>query len=119
MSSLAILLDFDGTLAPLVSHPVLSEIPQDTKEFLCKLKNVPRIQVAMICGRLVGDLMDKVGINNICYSGSHGNVIRFAEGFRFENSCYPSLQLIKDKLENEILKSEDFAGVWVEDRDTP
>ena len=116
MSSLAILLDFDGTLAPLVSHPMLSEIPQDTKEILRKLKDVPGIQVAMISGRPVDDLMDKVGINNICYSGSHGNVIRFAKGFTFENSCDPSLQLIKDKLENEILKRDDFAGVWVEDK---
>ena len=116
MTSLAILLDFDGTLAPLVSHPMLSEIPSDTKEILNKLKDIPEIQVAMISGRPVCDLMDKVGIDDICYSGSHGNVIRFAEGFEYENRFDPSLQLIKDKLENELLKSDIFAGVWVEDK---
>ena len=116
MTSLAILLDFDGTLSPLVSHPMLSEIPSDTKEILNKLKDIPEIQVAMISGRPVCDLMDKVGIDDICYSGSHGNVIRFAEGFEYENRFDPSLQLIKDKLENELLKSDIFAGVWVEDK---
>ena len=116
MTSLAILLDFDGTLSPLVSHPMLSEIPSDTKEILNKLKDIPEIQVAMISGRPVCDLMDKVGIDDICYSGSHGNVIRFAEGFEYENRFDPSLQLIKNKLENELLKSDIFAGVWVEDK---
>ena len=116
MTSLAIMLDFDGTLAPLVSHPMLSEIPPDTKEILHKLKIVPGIQVAMISGRPVDDLMDKVGIKNICYSGSHGNIIRFTEELGYENRFDPSLQLIKDKLENELFKSDTFAGVWIEDK---
>ena len=116
MTLLAIMLDFDGTLAPLVSHPMLSEIPPDTKEILHKLREVPGIQVAMISGRPVEDLMDKVDINGICYSGSHGNVIRFSEEFGYENRFDPALQLIKDKLENELFKNDTFAGVWVEDK---
>ena len=116
MTSFAILLDFDGTLAPLVSHPMLSEIPNDTKEILKKLKETPGVQIAMISGRPVPELMDKVGIPGICYSGSHGNVIRFAEGHVHENHVDPALQVIKNKLENELLKNEPFTDVWVEDK---
>ena len=116
MTSFAIMLDFDGTLAPLVSHPMLSEIPTDTKEILEKLKETPGVQIAMISGRPVPDLMDKVGIPDICYSGSHGNVIRFAEGHVHENHVDPSLQVIKNKLEDELLKNEAFTGVWIEDK---
>ena len=60
--------------------------------------------------------MDKVGINNIIYSGSHGNVIRFTEGFEYRNTPDPCLQSIKAKLENELLSNKSFAGVWVEDK---
>ena len=116
MTSFAILLDFDGTLSPLVSHPMLSEIPTDTKETLQKLRETPGVQIAMISGRPVPELMDKVGIPDICYSGSHGNVIRFAEGHVHENHVDPSLQIIRNKIEKELLKNELFTGVWVEDK---
>ena len=116
VTSFAILLDFDGTLSPLVSHPMLSKIPQDTQRTLQSLNEKRPAQIAIISGRQLYDLMDKVGINNICYSGSHGNVIRFTEGFEYKNIPDPSLQCLKNKLENELLRRESFAGVWVEDK---
>ena len=135
VTSFAILLDFDGTLCPLVSHPMLSKIPPDTQRILQKLNEKTTAYIAIISGRQVDELMDKVGINNITYSGSHGNVIRFTEGFQhisysgshgnvirftkgfqYENMPDPSLQMIKNKLEDELLRRESFAGVWVEDK---
>ena len=65
----------------------------------------------MISGRQVDELMDKVGINNINYSGSHGNVIRFTKGFDYENNTDPSQQLIKNKLETELLRHDTYPGV--------
>ncbi|CAH1954725.1 unnamed protein product [Acanthoscelides obtectus] len=37
---LALLLDYDGTLSPLVAHPDLAVIPPKTKEILQKLAQV-------------------------------------------------------------------------------
>jgi trehalose 6-phosphate synthase/phosphatase len=56
------LLDYDGTLSPIVKHPDLAFMPPETKEVLERLANRPDVFVAIVSGRGVQDVRSKVGI---------------------------------------------------------
>ena len=69
---LLVMLDFDGTLAPLVEHPDLALLPSQTKKYLERLRAAPGIDLAVISGRGVADLRARVAVEGIEYSGNHG-----------------------------------------------
>lgn len=48
---LAILLDYDGTLAPIAPHPDMAIIPNETQRVLERLSNCPDVYVAIISGK--------------------------------------------------------------------
>lgn len=58
---LALLLDYDGTLAPIAPHPDLAILPLETKSVLERLANTPEVFVAIVSGRNVEDVKEKVG----------------------------------------------------------
>jgi trehalose-phosphatase len=70
--SLFLLLDYDGTLTPIVSRPELAVCPPEVKSLLEKLRDSPKSQVAIISGRALEDLKEKVGVSGITYVGNHG-----------------------------------------------
>jgi len=70
--NLLLFLDFDGTLTPIVSRPELAVCPSEVKRHLEKMRDLPRIYLAIISGRSLEDLRGKVGVSNIIYVGNHG-----------------------------------------------
>ena len=67
----AVLLDVDGTLAPIVARPELAEVPEETRMALRRL--VPRYALlACISGRTGADARRLVGVDGIFYVGVHG-----------------------------------------------
>jgi len=70
--SVLMLLDFDGTLSPIVSTPARAKLPKATKDILLKLVMVNKIRLGIISGRQLDDVKKKVDIKNIVYSGNHG-----------------------------------------------
>lgn len=69
--SAAILTDIDGTLAPIVPTPDMSEVPEEIRELLRRL-NGEYLLVAGVTGRKTEDARDLVGLDGIVYSGNHG-----------------------------------------------
>lgn len=67
---LAIFLDYDGTLTPIVSRPDLATLSASMRETLERLSR--RCTLAVISGRDLRDVMSRVGIDHIFYAGSHG-----------------------------------------------
>lgn len=65
-----IFLDFDGTLAPIVSRPSSARLPKKTRAILQAL--VQRFPVVVISGRDLQDIDARVGIDDVIYAGSHG-----------------------------------------------
>jgi len=64
------MLDFDGTLSPIVANPNDAVLPPCTKKILqAAQKHFP---VAIISGRSLQDIRKRVGIDGIVYAGSHG-----------------------------------------------
>lgn len=80
---LALLLDYDGTLAPIAPHPDLATLPQETKNVLQRLSNISDVYIAVISGRGVENVKDMVGIEGITYAGNHGLEILHPDGSKF------------------------------------
>lgn len=78
----ALLLDYDGTLAPIMPHPNLTFMTDFTKEALVNISTCPNVFIAIISGRAVDNVRDKVGIDNIVYAGNHGLEILYPNGTR-------------------------------------
>lgn len=64
-NKLALLLDYDGTLAPLAPHPDLAILPLETKNVLERLANMSDVYISIISGRNVHNVKDMVGYFNV------------------------------------------------------
>jgi trehalose-phosphatase len=63
-------LDYDGTLAPIAESPDRAHMTDDMRALLGRIKD--RMPVAVISGRSLRDLRDRVGIEGIVCAGNHG-----------------------------------------------
>ena len=69
--TVAIFTDIDGTLAPIVPTPDMSEVSAELKELLRQLSE-RYLLVAGISGRKTEDALDLVGLADVVYFGNHG-----------------------------------------------
>lgn len=67
---LSIFLDFDGTLTPIAGHPDDAILSDSMREILVALDR--RFPVAIISGRGLADLKEKVNVVGLTYVGNHG-----------------------------------------------
>ena len=79
---LALFLDYDGTLTPIVSHPEDAWLPESMRETLRSLAG--RVPVAILSGRDLDDVRGRVHVDGIVYAGSHGFDIAGAGGLHRE-----------------------------------
>lgn len=70
--ALALLLDFDGTLAPIVPVPEEASLPDPIHRTLERLAHGSEALVAVISGRGLEEIRRRVGIEGIVYAGNHG-----------------------------------------------
>jgi len=71
-ASIALLFDYDGTLAPIAAHPWLAEMPADTRAVLQKLGRQPRLHIGVLSGRALDELIQMVGLADLYYCGTSG-----------------------------------------------
>lgn len=69
---MALLLDFDGTLAPIAEDPGQARIPARVKTVLERIAQSPGVVMAVLSGRALEDIRRRVGIAGIVYAGNHG-----------------------------------------------
>jgi len=82
VQTLFLLLDYDGTLTPIVSRPELAFCPSEVKRHLETLRDLPGVYLAIISGRSLEDVREKVGVSDIIYVGNHGLEIENPGGRR-------------------------------------
>ncbi|XP_039262026.2 trehalose-6-phosphate synthase-like [Styela clava] len=115
-SKLALLLDYDGTLAPIASHPDLALMPTETKRVLERLCNISDVHIAIVSGRKVENVKEMVGIDKITYAGSHGLEIIHPDGTKFihpgPQQYAAKMEELKTRLVNELQRD----GAWVENK---
>ena len=95
-SRLAVFLDFDGTLSPIVPKQEDAIVDPEIRPVLEKLTERDDMDVAIISGRAMADVRQRVGIEGLLYAGNHGleaesNTISFrnpeANAMRRELKC--------------------------------
>jgi trehalose-phosphatase len=100
---IAIFLDYDGTLTPIVSHPQDAWLSDSMQQTLRSL--AARLPVAILSGRDLDDVRGRVLVDGIVYAGSHGFDISGAGGLRRELGAEYLPEL--DRAEKELRKALD------------
>jgi trehalose-phosphatase len=111
------LLDYDGTLTPIVSHPGEAILSKKTRALLLAFKKNPRFLLAIVSGRSLKDIRTLVGLKGIYYVGNHGLEISASKSRvrqLIPDKIVTELGGIRDRL-NSQLKNVD--GVLIEDKE--
>ncbi len=101
-------LDFDGTLAPIVDDPEQAAMPTDTRAILAKL--MERHPIAVISGRSLDDLRDRVGLPDVLCGGNNGAEMEDTE------ACAAGRVPLEEFLAAARQAFASFPGVQVEDK---
>jgi trehalose-phosphatase len=92
-SPLAILLDIDGTLAPIAPRPQDAAVPPETRDVLRRLVALPGVCLALVTGRSAIDAR-RMAVDGVWIIGNHGlellppggNVSPSDEALPYENA---------------------------------
>jgi trehalose 6-phosphate synthase/phosphatase len=110
--TVALFLDYDGTLTPLAARPEEARLADPARQTLEQALRTPRVDVVVVSGRSLADLKEMVGVPGLTYVGNHGFEID-GPGISY---CYPGTERFLAALaaaaqELEALGAE---GAWVE-----
>ena len=114
---LLLMLDFDGTLAPIVPRPCDARIPDAALPTLRKLQASPRVTLAVVSGRGARDVRALAGLAGIHYFGSHGRE-RIRPGSAEVESSPAGLSQIRACCRHLAHELGDIEGFEVEDKGT-
>jgi trehalose 6-phosphate phosphatase len=109
-----VLTDIDGTLAPIVPTPDMSEVSEELKGLLRRASE-RFLLVAGISGRKSEEALDLIGLEDVVYFGNHGfEILRDGE-VEVISEALPYLEKVQE-LEN--LAREELApqGAFVEEK---
>ena len=108
-----LLLDFDGTLCPLVSHANRARLTSARRKLLRELAIEPRY-LAVISGRSLTDLQKRVALRGITYCGSFGLEMRGPK-WKFLHPRVPAfenkLKILRNNLSTLL---RDIPGIHIE-----
>src|SRR5882724_10932913 len=98
----AVFLDYDGTLTPIVSHPEKALLSDSMRQAVQALAT--NASVAILSGRDLDDVRQRVNIGAIVYAGSHGFDIAGPRGLRKEMATefLPRLDMVEKELGNQL-----------------
>jgi alpha,alpha-trehalase len=109
----ALFLDFDGTLSPIVADPADAALLEGVRELVERL--AAAVPVAIVSGRGADDVRARIGIDRLHVAGSHGFEIVAPDGSRRDHpeaaAVRPSLEAVADELRRALV---DVPGVVVE-----
>lgn len=101
---LAVFLDYDGTLTPIVDRPELAILSEKMRETIQHLTQ--QCPVAIVSGRDRSDVQKLVHLNTVVYAGSHGFDISGPENLflRHEEGCksWPALRAAGNELDQQL-----------------
>lgn len=110
--------DYDGTLVSFTADPDNTSTPSETLELLRRLRDHPKLQLAIISGRSLTDLRRLVPLEGVTLAGLHGVEIVFETGSKF---VWEEVQGCSDQISDLVRRlGTEFAdspGIIVEDKD--
>lgn len=110
-----LLLDYDGTLTPIVERPENARLTARRKKILRELSLHSEIKMAIISGRKLSDIKRLVGIPHLIYAGNHGFEIEIDRKHitvPAAKSFIPTLKKVKTALS----ALSNIEGVLIEDK---
>lgn len=111
-----LLLDYDGTLTPIVETPGKALLPKRTKDLLYLLSRKNDCTVAIISGRALKNLKDLVSLKNIIYSGNHGFELEGPQ-IKFKRTISAEYRAIIKQIKAALTKKlSSILGVVIEDK---
>lgn len=115
-TSLFILLDYDGTLTPIVERPEDAYLSPETRNLLKTLADKQGYKVGILSGRVLEDVKKRVGLPNLYYAGNHGLELS-GPGIEFVHpearKLAGTISKIYKELENEL---DGITGLIVENK---
>ena len=109
-----LMLDYDGTLTPIVNDPAKAFLPESTREMLQILSR--KYTVGVVSGRSLEKVTEFVGVDDIFYAGSHGFDIRGPDASLMRHQVamdyLPHLASARDRL---AARLDPIDGAEVED----
>jgi trehalose-phosphatase len=109
----ALFIDYDGTLTPIVARPEQAELSAAMRSLLAEVSR--RHPVAVVSGRGLSDLAVRVGLPELAYAGSHGMEIRGPGGVGLELPAARRALPALDRAERELrVALERIDGAHVE-----
>ena len=79
----AVFFDFDGTLSQIVENPDAAQLVDGAADALTSLRTA--CPVAILSGRDLADVRDRIGLPGIWYAGSHGFELTGPDGAHHQN----------------------------------
>lgn len=77
---LVVMLDVDGTLAPIAARPQDANVPVETRRVLAALAALDDVRVALVSGRAAADARRMVSVSNVWAIGNHGFEVLTPDG---------------------------------------
>jgi trehalose-phosphatase len=98
----AVFLDYDGTLTPIVRHPENALLSDSVRQVLRELS--ARAPIAILSGRDLDDVRRRVDLDGIVYAGSHGFDIAGPRGLRRQMATefLPNLDVAENELHDTL-----------------
>jgi trehalose-phosphatase len=70
--TIALFLDYDGTIAPMAENPDKALPPGKTVKILNELRSMENIKIAIVSGRSLKNVKNILGVKGLVYAGNHG-----------------------------------------------
>ncbi len=109
----AVFLDFDGTLSAIVEDPESAMLVDGAAEALHALAAL--CPVAVISGRDLSDVRDRVKVDGIWYAGSHGFELTAPDGTHHDNAAAAGVIGALQRAATQLAQTlDDVSGILVE-----
>ncbi|MEM9514845.1 MAG: trehalose-phosphatase [Actinomycetota bacterium] len=111
--NVAVFTDYDGVLTPIVAHPDEAVLSDEMRSAVTALGAT--VPVAIVSGRDLDDVADKVAIDGLWYAGSHGWQVRGPDGSMYHpHESAPGVTAALDDAEQTLASVTDIEGVWID-----
>jgi trehalose 6-phosphate phosphatase len=111
---LLLLIDYDGTLTPIVEHPWQAQLAPSTRELLAELAALPSVHVGVFSGRRLDELEQLIGLPQVAYCGLSGIELRIDGTLLVHPTARDSVQLIDEITRRLSAIERVYPGAWVE-----
>lgn len=109
-------LDFDGVLAPIAARPELAQMPTENRALLEQLAKTPGLCVAVVSGRSLADVRQRVHLDSLLYAGNHGAEIMMNGVSENHIRLIDYRSALTDVFAELSTWRLRFPGLWIEDK---